>query len=247
VLHVLDVASGAVSTKPLPRFHRVIAWSPESKRVLLNEGLVVDAETGRFSRPFGFWEVMAAMHDWSRAAVSVEEGFGYGGTDLYLAEPLSPRARLVSPRRCDAQSPDCLEGTDGNDTLFATTPKGRIRGLAGDDRLVGGSGYSLIEGSFGNDLIFGNGSNDHLFGGLGRDRIFGGPGQDLIIGGPNDDVLVTGPGRGRVYGESGNDVIDARAGGRTRIFCGEGNDVVLANRLTSAAFDCERMRRTRRP
>jgi sugar lactone lactonase YvrE len=241
-LWIYDVARSTLWTRPLLYAYRVVSWSADGKSVLLSDGLVVDAETGKLSRPFGFWDVLAATRDWSRAAVTVKAGpFAYEGTDLYVAEPLVG-VRLVSPRRCETLA-GCIEGTDGADSLRARRSTRLLRGLAGHDRLVGGPGFNHVEGSFGDDRLRGEAGNDHLFGSLGRDHLVGGSGDDLLDGGPNDDVLVSGTGRGQIFGGSGDDRIDTSAGRGTIVNCGEGRDLVLASRTTRVGRDCEHVRR----
>ena len=55
-----------------------------------------------------------------------------------------------------------------------------LRGLAGDDKLVGGDGADVIYGGSGADIIDGGAGNDIINGGIGNDLISGGLGADLF-------------------------------------------------------------------
>jgi Ca2+-binding RTX toxin-like protein len=76
------------------------------------------------------------------------------------------------------------------------TPKGRIvvRGLDGDDTLVGGTSNALLIGGNGNDVLTGNKGADILVGGAGNDSLRGGGGNDVLLGGAGKDTLLGGPG-----------------------------------------------------
>ena len=239
-VRVVDVESSIARSYPVPGQAYPIAWSAAGDSIALRGGARLEVESGTVARAFAHWDVLAVTHDWSRAAVSVAAGryFAYEGNDLYVAEPLGARARLVSPRRCPAVR-RCLEGNDVANTLRATQSNSWLRGLAGHDSLTGSSGFDRIEGGFGDDLIVGGAGNDHLFGDVGRDRIFGGAGNDYLDGGASNDVLVSGSGRGRIFAGPGNDRIDARLGRKTTVYCGDGADTVRANTSTRIATDCE--------
>ncbi|WP_193227799.1 calcium-binding protein [Aureimonas psammosilenae] len=118
---------------------------------------------------------------------------------------------------------------------------------SGDDVLVGASGPDAIDGLGGNDEILGTGGADDLKGGDGNDVIYGGAdkGDDTITdsglngdtamygGAGNDTLRITAPGsqwsytQASLYGEDGNDTLDA---GNSRYFMldgGTGNDVLI--------------------
>ncbi len=85
-----------------------------------------------------------------------------------------------------------------------------MRGLAGDDRLVG---------KFGNDLLIGDSGDDDLQGRIGADSLFGGGGNDGLGGGGGDDLLTGGTGRDTfVFARGGgHDVITDFVDGLDRI------------------------------
>lgn len=107
-----------------------------------------------------------------------------------------------------------LVGTAGFDTLDGHAIYRTIRGLVGDDLLIGGTIDNVIEGGDGRDVLLGNGGLDQLSGGAGDDALRGGEGNDNLSGGAGsdslegeagDDVLVGGTGDDQLLGGDGND------------------------------------------
>jgi Ca2+-binding RTX toxin-like protein len=84
-------------------------------------------------------------------------------------------------------SPNAINGTNGNDNLIGTPGSDNINGFDGDDTLTGRQG---------NDIIVGGGGNDNLSGGKGFDTLNGGLGNDDLVGGAGNDVFVLGAGLG---------------------------------------------------
>ena len=113
------------------------------------------------------------------------------------------------------------EGTDGNDTIVASTGSETVIAKGGDDDVE-------------LDAAIAVGGDDVAFGGPGRDCIDGGAGADLMLGEEGDDnrpceftafvnpraALTSGPGDDRVEGGPGNDSMDGISGSDTLI----GND-----------------------
>jgi hypothetical protein len=131
---------------------------------------------------------------------------------------------------------DAYDGGDGFDTLnysarttgiFAAAigstggASGENDGIAGFERILGGSGP---------DSILGFSSN-------------GGPGNDVLTGSNGDDTIVGGLGADTLRGFGGNDTIDANDGvADTRIDCSTGKDTVfldLKDPNPNDAEDCE--------
>jgi Ca2+-binding RTX toxin-like protein len=81
-----------------------------------------------------------------------------------------------------------IDGTDGNDTLTATSsvPADCMRdcaelyGARGNDTLNGGSGPDYLEGDAGNDTLNGNAGQDELAADPGADDLHGGADFDFI-------------------------------------------------------------------
>ena len=125
-----------------------------------------------------------------------------------------------------------LRGLDGNDTMIggsgADLMKGGrdndvLIGNGGDDTLYGQHGEDTITGGDGNDTIAGGGGNDNLSGGAQDDDISGGGGNDIIDGGKGDNTLSGGRGADQLIGDRGNDVM-AGGKGADRLTSGGGND-----------------------
>ena len=77
----------------------------------------------------------------------------------------------------------------------------RLRGGAGDDRLVGSSHDDLVHGDAGDDTIIGNFGHDRLVGGSGDDRLLGRTGRDVLVGAAGQDTARGGPGADRCSAE----------------------------------------------
>jgi Ca2+-binding RTX toxin-like protein len=76
---------------------------------------------------------------------------------------------------------DHLNGTAGNNTLFAGRSADTVAGMAGNDMLDGGSGDDKVWGGSGNDRLNGGTGADLLVGGFGADRMEGGNGADVLL------------------------------------------------------------------
>jgi hypothetical protein len=108
-----------------------------------------------------------------------------------------------------------LQGSLGNDRLYASPAGGWLEGGTGADVLRGGPGRDLIGGQEGADVISGAGGDDLLGGEAGRNVVSGGPGRDRY--------QVT---------ALGDDDIRARDGARDEIEC-----VTLPRRLEVDGVD----------
>jgi serralysin len=93
-----------------------------------------------------------------------------------------------------------INGTSGNDTLFALNINDELRGLAGDDSLSAGSvtGRVRLLGGSGNDTLTGGSGDDQLFGGSGIDVMNGGAGNDAYQVDNTNDVINDSDGNGRI-------------------------------------------------
>jgi Ca2+-binding RTX toxin-like protein len=76
---------------------------------------------------------------------------------------------------------DHLNGTTGNNTLFAGAKADTLAGMAGNDMLNAGSGDDKVWGGSGNDKLSGGSGADLLVGGFGADRMDGGSGNDVLL------------------------------------------------------------------
>jgi hypothetical protein len=109
------------------------------------------------------------------------------------------------------------------------------------DRITGTDGHDFINALGGKDTVFGLGGNDQVDGFGGNDVIHGGLDGD---GGTSlGETNLEGAERSdKVYGEEGNDIIDASANdtprSRDRSFGGTGNDEILAIDGNKDIIDC---------
>ena len=131
---------------------------------------------------------------------------------------------------------DSLIGTENDDVLVATGSVGRVlRGLGGNDFLLGGFGNDVLIGGFGNDTIAGRGGNDNLIGNEGDDQFDAGDGDDFVLGGLGNDNISGGSGQDSLFGSEGDDSIFGGDGadfifadiGNDSLFGGFGNDDLL--------------------
>lgn len=104
-------------------------------------------------------------------------------------------------------------GTNGNDTLTASSTGQKVFGFGGNDRLQGGFGSDTLDGGDGNDTLIDDIFNasptirDTLLGGAGDDRIQSTGGRDIIDGGAGDDTISAAGDGAQIDGGSGNDSI----------------------------------------
>jgi hypothetical protein len=76
-------------------------------------------------------------------------------------------------------------------------------------------------------------------GGGGNDVLAGGSGRDVLAGGPGNDTLNGGRGVDDYFGETGDDIVEARDGAAERISCGADNDLAN-NDFVDIIAECER-------
>lgn len=125
------------------------------------------------------------------------------------------------------ENSDVINGTNGNDLIFAFEGNDVVNASNGNDCVVGGPGDDIVHGSNGNDLLFGNEGDDRIDGSNGNDLIFGGDGNDIINGSNGNDMIEGGEGNDKIEGGNGDDNIDG-GGGNDQIDAGNGNDIVNA-------------------
>ena len=155
---------------------------------------------------------------------------GYRQIDTYKFEELE----LAEPYQGPKHTLNVAFGTDGDDTIVFTEPRGTafagdgndtVIGSDDDDRLFGNAGKDRIEGNDGDDLIVGGAGTDLLFGGENDDTIYGdwqdaagdGEARDGVFGGGGNDTLFGGGGDDVVSGDAGSDTISGGTGDDTLI------------------------------
>lgn len=123
-----------------------------------------------------------------------------------------------------------VRGTNGNDTLTASSRGDKVIGFAGNDLLQGGFGRDILKGGDGDDQLIDNifgGQRDNvadrLIGGRGNDRIISFGGADVIKGGGGHDVIVAKGDGALILGGGGRDHITT-TGANVKIDGGYGID-----------------------
>ena len=119
-------------------------------------------------------------------------------------------------------------GSDAANELIATADSSTIRGLGGDDRLIGSDGADSLEGGEG---------ADYLEGGFGPDVLDGGGGVDQFVGDKTERDVIA----------SGNDQIRARDGLAEQINCGIGSDSAIVDAADVVDPSCEAVDRAAAP
>jgi Ca2+-binding RTX toxin-like protein len=130
---------------------------------------------------------------------------------------------------------ESIKGVGGNNILLGMGGDDHIEGGADQDLLLGNQGRDFIQGYAGNDIISGGKDNDTVLGGegddflagdMGNDLVAGGDGNDSIYGGKDDDILLGENGSDYILGNDGNDTINA----------GDGNDIAFGNEGADLIF-----------
>ncbi|MFN6486104.1 MULTISPECIES: calcium-binding protein [unclassified Nostoc] len=131
-----------------------------------------------------------------------------------------------------------LTGGAGNNRIDAsgfTIADVRVRGLDGNDTIIGGSQADDLDGGNGNDSLDGGGGDDFIVdfggnntlrGGAGNDQLQTGSDNNLLDGGDGNDGLFAGSGNDTLLGGLGNDRLSAGSGNDSLIG-GDGNDTLL--------------------
>lgn len=150
----------------------------------------------------------------------------------------------------------CVVGT----TCLGTTAADTMSGTHLGDFMFGKAGADIMHGSGAGDTLQGDKGSDHIYGGSGDDiSLWGGAligssypddSADYVHGGRGNDTIYGGLAQGgvdRLYGEGGNDIIDASqrhmedfkpvtkeiidcgAGAHDEVYLDKGVDVVATN------------------
>jgi Ca2+-binding RTX toxin-like protein len=105
-----------------------------------------------------------------------------------------------------------IRGLSGNDFIIGTENPEDIAGNQGLDTVFGGGGNDILRGGAGSDSLDGGDGNDNLFGNMDNDTLLGGLSNDLLRGGQGDDVLFGGPGSDTLVGDFGQDFLTGGPG-----------------------------------
>ncbi|MGQ9866280.1 MAG: Calx-beta domain-containing protein [Pseudanabaenaceae cyanobacterium] len=105
-----------------------------------------------------------------------------------------------------------IRGLSGNDFIIGTENPEDIAGNQGLDTIFGAGGNDILRGGAGSDSLDGGEGNDSLFGNMDNDTLLGDSGNDLLRGGQGDDVLFGGPGNDTLVGDFGQDFLTGGLG-----------------------------------
>ena len=118
---------------------------------------------------------------------------------------------------------DRVFGSMANDTLYGGNGDDTVRGGGGNDKIYGGDGHDALYGGLGIDQLWGGNNNDKIHGGSGHDSLYGGNGSDILLGGYGHDLLNGGKGNDILHGHGGHDTLYG-GGGHDLLDGGFGND-----------------------
>jgi len=107
-------------------------------------------------------------------------------------------------------------------------------GSADHDHMNGSTGNNMLFAGRGDDAVSGMAGNDTLDGGSGNDKLWGGSGNDTLSGGTGNDLLVGGFGADRMEGGNGNDVLLSRSDAGEMVAAQDGKTIIFG--AESAAF-----------
>jgi Ca2+-binding RTX toxin-like protein len=186
----------------------------------------------------------------------VEAVYGASGNDLGSTSNVASQTVLGVPSVCSGgrygtyilghPALPVINGTNGNDLLYAFGGNYRVNGFAGSDCIVAGNGTNVLMDGDGNDgvtagdgsdsAVLGNG-NDTVTAGNGRDSVQAGNGRDVVtLGGGSGDVVNLGDGTdsialgngsgGHVVVGDGSDTITVGSGSYNDVSLGRGTDAV---------------------
>ncbi|MEM9863032.1 MAG: hypothetical protein AAF938_15660, partial [Myxococcota bacterium] len=97
----------------------------------------------------------------------------------------------------------------GYNVIVGTSLADTLNGTPGADCILGGKGNDVIRGKGGDDVLIGGQGDDRLYGDAGDDELYGEDGDDRLYGGDGCDIIQDTVGANDVYGQAGNDIIDA--------------------------------------
>jgi Ca2+-binding RTX toxin-like protein len=165
-----------------------VAWSPDGAQIAFIEDTPGDAFQERL------WVMNSNGTGQTPIVDDVGTSFDWGVACTQNCT-LPPQCQKNPGAICGTSSADIIEGTSGDDVIFAGDGDDVIRGNGGNDSIFGGPGDDRIEGGGGNDKLRGDTGNDHIEGGGGSDEIVVNPSDSTISefvdgGGGNDQVSV---------------------------------------------------------
>jgi hypothetical protein len=120
-----------------------------------------------------------------------------------------------------------INGTNGNDFIYAVGGDYALNGHNGNDCLVAGNGDNRITDGNGNDVVITGNDESAIWVGNGNDQIIVGNGSNSIITGNGIDSVTAGNGSGnRVIVGNGADSVAVGSGSHNTVSLGSGADIV---------------------
>ena len=152
------------------------------------------------------------------------------GIDAYSRAELE-----ANPTKITSQVPKIVSQFEVTPNGFAAEP---VAGTAGDDTKIIPTFKQTIFTDGGNDLVDGSvskGSDNRVYGGDGNDELYAGL-RDRLFGENGDDILDASQGKGgnRLYGGAGNDTLFA--GTNDFLSGGDGDDKLFAGKGGNTLF-----------
>lgn len=132
--------------------------------------------------------------------------------------------------------PGPIYGTSAAETINGTAGNDMIYAYGGGDTVYGGDGNDVIYGGSGGDTLYGGDGNDQLTGGSGGDTMYGGTGNDIYYVQTVDDKVIE-------FSNEGTDTVvsylaNYRIGANIeQLFIGEGAATDAAGRANGAGND----------
>ena len=146
------------------------------------------------------------------------------------------RAELeANPTAITSRVPKIVSQFEVTPNAFAADP---VAGTTGDDKTIVPTFKQVIFTAGGNDLVDGSvskGSDNRIYGGDGNDELYAGL-RDRLFGEAGDDILDASQGKGgnRLYGGAGNDTLFA--GTNDFLSGGDGDDKLFAGKGGNTLF-----------
>jgi phosphodiesterase/alkaline phosphatase D-like protein/predicted AlkP superfamily pyrophosphatase or phosphodiesterase len=147
----------------------------------------------------------------------------------YGIDPYTRAELEANPTAITSRVPKVVSQFEVTPNAFAAAP---VASGAGDDSSIVPTFKQVVFTDGGNDLVDGSvakGSDNRIYGGDGNDELYAGL-RDRLFGEAGDDILDASQGKGgnRIYGGAGNDKLFA--GTNDFLSGGDGNDTLFAGK-----------------
>ena len=124
------------------------------------------------------------------------------------------------------EASETINGSSGDDIIFAYGGDDKINGKGGNDIVCAGPGNDTINLEDGDDIVDTGGGDDKVNAEGGDNTVFAPAGNNIINGGNGVDTVLAGPGNDTANTKGGDDVVDLGDGDNTAN-TSSGNDLVI--------------------